>query len=170
MRPYVDNGFFDDQSGNFDDKAGLFDSAGTRVYLDTIGTSALKGVHVQKQSDGRLLVVWGDATSLYTFNGLTVHDATRTGSPYSGNESPSDIVDETHWSFAQWGDWVLATNGSDIPQVLKYPANDEFIDLPNFPGDTAQIVRVLGPHALFFNLSGTHDTLGTPLTMNDAVS
>jgi len=147
--PYVDNGYFDEQAGDFDDYAGLFDEAGTRVFLTAIGDEAVKGIHVQKQSDGRILAVWGTDTALYTFNGTSVVDASR-ASPYSGTSSASDIVDTTQWSFAQWGDWVLATNGADTPQVLKYGTAAEFADIANFPVSSAQIVRVLGPHALFF--------------------
>lgn len=169
LRPYVDNGFFDDQAGDFDDYPGLFDSAGTRVYLDAIDTAPVKGIHVQKQSDGRLIVIWGTDTSLYMFNSVGVTDVTRISGPYSGNSSPSDIVDETHWSFAQWGDWVLATNGADTPQVLKYGTGTEFEDLVNFPCDSAQIVRVLGPHAVFFNLSGTYTPTSTPTASNQIV-
>lgn len=167
-RPYVDNGFFDDQAGDFDAYAGYFDDAGTRIYLDAIDTSTVKGIHVQKQSDGRLLAVWGTDTGLFTFNGLVVTDASR-ASPYSGTSVSSDIVDTTQWSFAQWGDWVLATNGADTPQVLKYGTATEFADLAGFPCSSAQIVRVLGPHALFFNCTGTYTPAGTPAAANQFV-
>lgn len=169
VRPFVDNGFFDDQAGLFDSYAGLFDDAGTRVFLDTIDNQAIKGIHVQKQSDGRLIAVWGTATSLFLFDSTGVTDVTRSAGPYSGNASPSDIVDETHWSFAQWGDWVLATNGADTPQVLKYPSATEFEDLANFPCDSAEIVRVIGPHAVFFNLRGTYTPTSTPTAPNELV-
>jgi len=166
--PYVDNGYFDEQAGDFDDYAGLFDEAGTRVFLTAIGDEAVKGIHVQKQSDGRILAVWGTDTALYTFNGTSVVDASR-ASPYSGTSSASDIVDTTQWSFAQWGDWVLATNGADTPQVLKYGTAAEFADIANFPVSSAQIVRVLGPHALFFNCAGTWAPGPAPAASNQIV-
>jgi hypothetical protein len=170
VRPYIDNGFFDDQPGEFDTYSGLFDDAGTRVYLDAIDTAPVKGIHVQKQSDGRLIAVWGTATDLFLFNGITgAVNVTRTTGVYSGNASPSDIVDETQWSFAQWGDWVVATNGADKPQVLKYPGATEFEDLANFPCDSAEIVRVLGPHLLAFNLRGTYTPSSTPTGPNQFV-
>lgn len=168
-RPYVDNGFFDDQPGNFDAYAGLFDDAGTRVFLDAIDTKPVKGIHVQKQSNGKLLCVWGTITDLYLFDSTGVTTATRTSGPYSGNASPSDIVDETNWSFAQWGDWVIATNGADKPQVLKYPTDTEFVDLLNFPCASAEIVRVLGPHLVFFNLRGTYAPTATETAPNELV-
>lgn len=166
--PYVDNGYFDDQAGLFDDYAGLFDEAGTRVLLQALDDQVVKGIHVQKQSDGRLLVVWGTDEALFTFNGLVVTDASRP-SPYSGTSAASDIVETTQWSFAQWGDWVLATNGADAPQVLKYGTATEFADISGFPAATAQIVRVLGPHALFFNCSGTWTPGPSPAAMNQII-
>ena len=166
VRPYLDDGYFDSQPGEFDTYAGLFDDAGIRVYLDTVSTDAVKGIHVQKQSDGTLLAVWGSITSLYAFGSGGVVDATRTSGPYNGNESPSDIVDETHWSFAQWGDWVVATNGVDTPQVMKYPTL-EFEDLDGFPCTSAQHVRVLGPHLIALNLVGTYAPTSTAVSHND---
>lgn len=170
VRPYVDNGFFDGQNpppgGLFENQPTLFDETSNRVFLDAISSEPVKGIHVQKQSDGRLLAVWGTDTALFAFDSTGVTNATRTSRPYSGNSSPSDIVDETHWSFAQWGDWVIATNGVDKPQVLKYPTL-KFADLTGFPCDSAQHVRVLGPHLLALNLTGVYAPTSTAVGPNE---
>jgi hypothetical protein len=166
--PFADNGFFDDQAGNFDDYAGLFDDATSAVFLEVLQNKTVKGVHVQRQADGRFLIVWGTDSDLFTFDGTTTVNASRVGG-YTGFDAANEVVATTQWSFAQWGDWVLATNGSDTPQVLKAPGATDFVDLANFPCDTAQIVRVLGPHVLFMNLSGTYVPTATPAETNGLV-
>jgi len=166
--PYLDDGYFDSQAGNFDDYAGMFDDAATRVYLTTIDTAPVRGIHVQKQSDGTLLTVWGTASALFAFDGTSVTDVSR-GTAYSGTESGSEIVDISQWSFAQWGDWVLATNGADKAQLWKVGTDPTFDDLTNFPVDTAQLVRVLGPHVLFFNTTGTWAPGSTPAAQNQLI-
>lgn len=159
------SGLFDSQGGNFDAVAGLFEAATTPVSLVTVSADEVTGIHQQIQSDGTRLIVWGTDTNLYFFNDATVVTATRAAGVYTGNLVSRDV----YWSFAQWGDWVIATNGVDVPQVLKGPVAVNFVAVANFPCTSAEVVRTLGPHAVFFNTTGTYAPTATPAAGNQIV-
>ena len=70
----------------------------------------------------------GDETSLSQLNeaGTAWSDVTRLASAYS---TPSDGA----WSFSQFGDYVIACNGSDDNQYFELGASTEFDDLAGSP-------------------------------------
>lgn len=55
------------------------------------------------------------------------------------------------WSMAQFGDMLIATNGSDPPQWIDINAADRFADMPNAP--KAQIVVAVGDFVMFAHLA-----------------
>lgn len=163
--PVGQSGYFDSAAGMWDAASGLWDAASTSGTLTPTGTLMPKGVHQQIQSDGSRLIVWGDAKKLYAFNGSTTSDVTRT----SGDYTAPTIGKPGYWSFEQWGNWIIATNGIDAPQVWKVGSVAQFAALANFPADSAEIVRRLGPHLVFFNLTGTYTPTSTPALPNQFV-
>lgn len=157
------SGLVDSAPGLWDAATGLVDALTTQATLTKPNSDPVRGVHQQVQSDGRRLIVWGTETALYRFDG-GVFNATRASGAYTAASTGETTV----WSFAQWGDWVLATNGRDTPQVLK-SGETQFRDLANFPAASAAIVRVLGAHALFFNLRGIYAPAGVIAAGNQFV-
>lgn len=163
------SGEFDGLVGSFDALSGSFDGLSTTAVLGATGSTPIKGIWQQMQSDGERLVVIGTDTELYLFVANNTYTATRVSGVYTGINSPSLKAAQTTWSFAQWGNWVIATNGRDTPQILKYPDVTRFVDITNFPCATAEIVRVLGPHVVFINTSGTYAPTTTPAAPNQIV-
>lgn len=165
------SGMFDDAATGmlFDAAPGLFDEMENARSVVSFDYNPVTGVHQQRLRTGEPLIVWGNNYALWGFDGMNSFTATRLSAAYSGWDIAAEDIPTTRWSFAQWGDWVLATNGRDKPQMLKFPTTQRFLDIPNFPADTAEIVRVLGPHALFFNLSGLYTPTGLATDQNQFV-
>lgn len=65
------------------------------------------------------------------------------------------------WHFTQWGSWVIATNGVDPPQLIKYLEDADFsnLDTENVAGrtfDTAQIITTYRNFAIALNTRNNH--------------
>ena len=83
----------------------------------TTGVSVpIRGVQDQRLDSGVQEMFFGTTTNLYKWNLSTVISV---GSGYTGvtDETVSEVA--TSWSFVDWGDWVLATNGKDQAQIYK---------------------------------------------------
>lgn len=61
-----------------------------------------------------------------------------------------------YWSLAVWGEWLLATNNIDKPQIWKNGAALSMIDWPNYPLATAKIIRKLANRPLLFSGQEVH--------------
>lgn len=138
---------FDDGEGNFDDAPGLFDNGAPGTALALGNGIPIRGVHAQENTDGTKNYFFGDQTDIFQWSGGATNNP---GTGYSGieDEVPGQIA--TYWSFAEFGDWTLATNGVDDPVIRKYSASSSFVTWANAPA-TAEIVRCFGPHAILFN-------------------
>lgn len=93
-------------------------------------TNAVAGTPLSAQefmaSDGTRYLIAGTATKLYRLEtDRTFTDVTKLSTTY-GNTS-------TRWYFAKYGQWVIATNFVDVPQVLKGFTTANFVDLGGSP-------------------------------------
>jgi len=142
---------FDAKAGNFDDAAGNFDDGGaSQVTLDVSLSTPITGLHVMKTNDGQQQVFYGTLNKLYVYEGPT---PTEEGSGYDGYADQAAGHDATRWSMANWGDWVVATNNFDKPQLRKN-GTDGFEDMTDGTMPTrAAIVFQFGPHMHFANVS-----------------
>lgn len=71
----------------------------------------------------------GDATKLYQLSsdGLTWNDVSRaTGGAYA-------TAADGRWSFSQFGDYIIAVNGNDVPQVFQMGVSTRFAALGGSP-------------------------------------
>lgn len=147
-------GMFDAKTGLFDSATGLFDD-GAQVIALPGGSfnTPIKGVHQQKQLNGQVLVVIGTDTQLSMFDAAAGLVTSFTN--LSGVDHASDFYTTTLWSFEQWGDWVVATNGVNVPYVLKRNTTTNFVPLGGFSSvaTKCEIFRVLGPSMIAFNTS-----------------
>jgi hypothetical protein len=165
----LDVGLFDAQSGNFDDATGDFDSASTSVSLTPVVGSEVRGLAAQQLSDGRRVFFYGTLSNLYRNDGTEAVVSKPGG--YTGFEDAVIGQLATFWSFAEWGDWTLATNGVEAPQILKPPMN--FNDLAGVQCAWARIVFTLGQHAILANTSNGQNAIewsaiGNPEIWNPA--
>lgn len=96
-----------------------------------------QGAFATRDSDGVVHNFVGDATALYALNERNWQDATRaTGGAYA---TPADGT----WSFAQFGDLVIAMNGVDTPQKWQLGTSTRFEALAGNPpvARAAAVVR-----------------------------
>lgn len=143
----IENGLFDTIPGLIDDWPGLFDDQSS-TFDDTIEVGAtVLGLAQQRTTTGIAALFIGTANKLYRHDGVLA-DVSRPGG-YSGRSTASAAGPTSHWSFAVWGNWVLATNGADPPQIYK---GTSFADIAGAPVK-AQHVFVLGQHAVLANTS-----------------
>lgn len=79
------------------------------VQSDALNAQA-RGIWFGRSISGQARIVCGTATKLYVLSGSTWNDITRS--------SGGDYACPRFWSFAQFGDSLLAFNGADAPQVF----------------------------------------------------
>lgn len=96
--------------------------------------------------DAEPLLTVGTVGALYrwTADGGVVED--KTG--FSGSFRATSTNPATRWSMCPWGNWTIATNGRDKPQVYKTTG---FEDMATAAPDTAEIVVNRSPFLVFFN-------------------
>lgn len=64
--------------------------------------------------------------------------------------------DDEPWAFAQFGDFVVAVNANDDPQVFELGVSNEFEDLAGSP-PRARIVQAVGPFLMLGNLTSNQN-------------
>lgn len=122
-----------------------------RTTLDSTGAVSgqiIRGVF-QTQRSGLPTVFFGDLTKLYQYDATNgVVDRSGPSAPYALNAETVGLVDASHWSIVEFGNYILATNGVDFPQINK---TGTFEDVTGMDITTAKIFVVFGPHVLAFN-------------------
>jgi len=112
----------------------------------------LRGMGQILQNDGTGHVYYGDKANLYRWplSGA----ATIVGSGFTGITDATATAPATVWSMQPYGDWMLHTNGVDVPKVTKGSAAST-ITLAGVAGNftTAQIFSLLNEHIIALNTS-----------------
>ena len=105
------------------------DSYGPLPSFSTQGDAMaerVQGACIARGVGGQIAQFAGTATKLYRWdaNGLAWTDVSS-----AAYATPSD----GHWSFCQFGDFVIADNGFDVPQVFAIGSSSVFADLAGSP-------------------------------------
>jgi len=93
-------------------------------------TARVQGAVTVRSRQGTIYNFCGDATKLYKLatTGLTWTDVSRVvGGAYG-------VAIDSRWSFSQYGDYVIAVNGNDVPQVFQLDVSSNFDALGGTPG------------------------------------
>lgn len=100
--------------------------------------AACKGAISVKSSAGVNYIFAGTATALYRYNNGTLawDDVSEVGNSYS-------VPDGDYWSFAVFGDLLIATHVNDDPQVINVASGTAFATLGGTP-PRAKFVGVVG--------------------------
>lgn len=151
----LDSGFFDLQPGDFDDSPGLFDDASPGLGLGINVGERITGLAQTRNQDNDRKIYYGTLSKLYVNNGIET-DVSKSGG-YTGFSDQAAGRTATYWSMTSWGDWQIATNGFNKPQIYKNTGT--FDDIPDLQCDTAELVFVLGPHLLLANTSNGPNTI-----------
>lgn len=106
------------------------------------------GAFSAKDSDGQIVVFAGTAGKLWKLNTTTLNfeDVSKAATTYNSTEAE-------RWRFAQYGDYVIAVNANDNPQVFELGISTKFTDLGGSP-PRARHVAVWGD---FLALGGLTD-------------
>jgi hypothetical protein len=117
--------------------------------VDDGAVGIIRGMGALQDEAAVQRLFWGDQTQLYMWNGASV---TQLGTGFTGHADETGTHPATAWSFERFGNWSLATNGLDAPQIWK--ATGSYGALAGVHFDTAEIFLRRGPHILAFNLTG----------------
>lgn len=147
--PTADAVLFDSGAGLFDAAAGFFDSGTGAADFTSPSAVPIRGVQQQRQSDRSQHLFWGDSTNLYHSSGSA---GASVGSGFTMQVDELSEKSAHTWSMVSWGDWMIATNGIDVPQIYK---GASFTALGGVPFSAAEIFKVLGPFLLAFNTNNT---------------
>lgn len=107
--------------------------------------TACLGAFTARSSDGTLTVFAGTTTKLYKFTDITAWEDVSNGA-YT---VPSDEF----WSFAQFGQQVIAVNTNDVPQTYTLGSSTDFAALGGSP-PTANIVKIVGDFVMMGGING----------------
>lgn len=104
-----------------------------------------------RNSAGQVVIFVGTATKLYVLNTTTLgwDDVTKTAGTYGAT------VDEK-WRFTQFGDFVIAVNVNDPPQVYQIGVSTRFADLAGSP-PRARHIAVWGDFLALGGLNGNEN-------------
>lgn len=146
------------------------------VNVASATTARVQGaISVRGQTDGAVYNFCGDATKLYKLasDGLSWADVSRTvGGAYA-------TATDGKWSFTQFGDFLIATNGVDVPQYFELGVSSNFALLAGSP-PTASIAGVIRGFAVLAKVStqqnrikwsaleGVEDWVTSATTLSDA--
>lgn len=116
-----------------------------KFAISTSGlTARCQGAKGFRSSNATVFTFAGDATKLYLRDGSTWDDVS--GSAYT---CPTD----GYWSIVNFGDLVIATNGSNAPQKFDMSSASAFSALGGSP-PTAKYVTVVKEQVVFANVVG----------------
>ena len=124
---------------------------GQKVKFSRSETDEITGLFVGRASPDIDFIFFGTKSNLYTWdetNGIV--EVTRAASDYTGTA-------ENLWSFCQWNDKVLASNGKDAVQLFSGAL---FVDLPAATFTHAKKVLTRSPYCV---------AIGTDLMSNRGV-
>lgn len=100
---------------NVEIRAGGLRRAKPRALLISPTTKPIRGMGQLETASGVKRLYFGVFDTLFGYNFVT----TDTTGPFTGVQHQTLAQRATSWSFADWGDWMIATNGLDPIQVAK---------------------------------------------------
>lgn len=124
--------------------SGVRKMSGFTSPFTSIGTTPVRGMTQQLTGTGQKLF-FGDQTDIYRWNTASV---TAVGTGFAGNLNETVTAPASIWSMVNFGEFILATNGVDSPQIYK---GTSFVALAGTPPDPVQIFAKHGPFILGFN-------------------
>lgn len=131
---------------NVESYAAALNKTKPRALLTTLGAAPLRGLAQLQTAAGIKRVYTGNASTLYGYD-FSVNSST---GGFTGAVNDSLTAKAAAWSFEDFGDWMLAANGVDAPQIAKNSLT--FVPLATAGLLTrAQILRKKATFLLAFN-------------------
>lgn len=119
-------------------------------FTEALGEAPLGGI-ITRQLNGSINIFAGSAGKLWILNNTTLafDDVSQAATTYNATA-------DARWSFAQFGNFVIAVNVNDDPQVFELGVSTEFRDLGGSP-PRAGIVKVWGDFVALMQLTSNLD-------------
>jgi hypothetical protein len=110
------------------------------------GAGVIRGMDALQDEAAVQRLFMGDANSLYMWDGSTLSTIS-TG--HTGQINETVTANATTWSFARFGNWMLATNDVDPARIWKTGVTDAALAGASFT--RARILLKHGPHIVALN-------------------
>lgn len=124
----------------------------TLIEQGTALTARCQGAISARGVGGTIVNFAGDATKLYSFDGVTQNNVSRAaGGAYA-------VAIEDGWSFAQFGDYIVAVNGTDAPQQFQIGSSTLFTAVAGSP-QVGRFAIVVGPHLVLLRIASAFNRL-----------
>ncbi|HYH17885.1 MAG TPA: hypothetical protein VD995_04645 [Azospirillum sp.] len=121
---------------------------GWASVLTSAAAGVIRGMDALQDEAAVQRLFYGDQSKLYQWAAGVESEV---GSGFTGYEDEASTHPASSWSFTRFGNWMLASNGKDVPQIWK--ATGSFTALGGVTFTTAEILLRRGPHILAFNTS-----------------
>lgn len=120
------------------------------LFTGSLSVKPISGFFA-RQIDGSVKIIVGSAAKLWALNPTTLlwDDISEPATTYSAS-------DDEPWVFAQFGNFVVAVNANDDPQVFELGVSTDFADLGGAP-PRARIVQAVGPFLMLGNLTSNQN-------------
>jgi hypothetical protein len=124
--------------------------AGIASYTDALATGACRGAFRAVDASGAIALFAGSATKLYLMDNNTQawNNVSKTAGAHD-YALPSNSL----WQFAQYGQYVIAVQAGDVPQVYQLGVDTYFADLGGSP-PTAKFITVVNEFVLLSGIVG----------------
>jgi hypothetical protein len=107
----------------------------------------VRGAFTGRSQSGADFIVYGTAVALYHAAGTDFTDRTRASGAYT-------LTDVNRWEFTQYGDYIVATNETDLPQLYEIGGvPSDFADA-NADASKAVVVATIGEFVVLGNIAG----------------
>lgn len=124
---------------------------GALEVLSAAVAAAVRGAFIARSSAGAAQIFAGTATKLYKYaSASSWTEVTRGIGTVVDNYA---LAADNSWVFDQFGDYLIAVNGVDEPQVFTLTSSTEFADLAGSPPVGAAGVKVVGDHVWLYNFT-----------------
>ena len=121
------------------------------AFSDALEAAACGRAFVARSLSGQITIFAGTAEKIFKMDNTDASwdDVSQTATTYSASSTAT-------WSFAQFGEYVIAVNVNDDPQVFQLGASTEFADLAGSP-PRAAVVKVWGDFVVLMGLASNPD-------------
>lgn len=154
MSPFeLPNGGMSNAFNVFRTHRGIVPVPAMKIYNATgnLGSSESNVILAARQfveSNGLCYIIAGTSSALYRINpDRSVQDVSKSGG-YSAS----------HWDFAQYGDWIVATNGGTVQVLKDLSDGTAFVDLGGSPPNASYCLFSNG-HLILASLGSQRKTL-----------
>ena len=148
-------GFAWELAQNVEFTSGMVRASGDRsLALSNTEAFPVRGLGALRTNAGVQELYFGTLSTLY--RSVALSPAAAVGTGFSAEAQETSTHPAGHWAFVPWGEWMLASNGTDPVQVRKGTGN--FAPLLEggtgaLPFTRARLLARSGPHVLAANFN-----------------